>query len=71
MSLLILARLMLTFDLCLVCAEGLIPRAHGVLPIGGSHIVQAGAALIVAFVVYEIADICRKVYYNFRKLLKS
>lgn len=71
MSLLILIRLMLTFDLCLVCVEGLVPGAHDVLPIGGSHIVQAGAALIVAFVVYEIVETGKIVIHSIRKSLKQ
>ena len=71
MSLLIMIRFMLALDLCLVCAEDLIPGAHGVLPIGGSHIVQVGTALIMAFVIYEIADACGKVFHTIRQYLKG
>lgn len=59
MILSLLIRFMLVLELCLVCAEDLVPGAHDVLPIGGSHVVQVGIALMSAFICNEIYEIWR------------
>ena len=48
-------RLVLVVELLLIVAEACIPGSKRWLPLGGSHLAQVGACLVVAVVVIEIA----------------
>jgi hypothetical protein len=59
-------RLAAAIELALVCAEGVMPGADSVLPLGGNDLSQIGAVFGISYVLVEltgiVADLIRRVF---------
>jgi hypothetical protein len=53
---LLLLRLAGATELLLVCAEGLVPGGHTLLPLGGNHLAQIGVVFGLTFALKEMCE---------------